>query len=60
MKTLVFASLLLVGCHAVSAPYVEFKSKAYPVTQSNVDNSLLVFAFIFIGCALIFNARREK
>jgi len=39
---------------------VEFKSKAYPVTQSNVDNSLLVFAFIFIGCGLIFNLRRKK
>ncbi|NCG42602.1 MAG: hypothetical protein GWO84_03585 [Euryarchaeota archaeon] len=39
---------------------VEFKSKAYPVTQSNVDNSLLVFAFIFIGCGLIYNLRRKK
>jgi|TARA_R110002167_G_scaffold17005_3_gene65687 hypothetical protein len=34
MKTLVFASLLLVGCHAVSAPYVEFKSKAKVTSDS--------------------------
>ena len=39
---------------------VEFKSKAAPVAQSNVDISLLIFAFVFIGCALIFNVRKKK
>ena len=39
---------------------VEFKSKTSPFTQSNVDNSLLIFAFIFIGCALIFKMRSKK
>jgi hypothetical protein len=39
---------------------VEFKSKAAPVAQSNVDISLLIFAFVFIGCILIFNVRKKK
>ena len=39
---------------------VEYKSKNSPVTQSNVDNSLLIFAFVLIGSALIVNIRRKK
>ena len=39
---------------------VEYKSKNSPVTQSNFDNSILVFAFLFIGAALIINLRRKK
>ena len=39
---------------------VEYKSQIFTVTQSNFDNSILIFAFIFIGAALIINLRRKK
>ncbi|MFB1037779.1 MAG: thioredoxin family protein [Candidatus Poseidoniaceae archaeon] len=39
---------------------VEYKSQILTVTQSNFDNSILIFAFIFIGAALIINLRRKK
>jgi hypothetical protein len=39
---------------------VEYKSQILTVTQSNFENSILIFAFIFIGAALIINLRRKK
>jgi thiol-disulfide isomerase/thioredoxin len=39
---------------------VEYKSKATPTTQSDIDNFPLIFTFILIGSALIINLRRKK
>ena len=39
---------------------VEYKSQIFTATQSNFDNSILIYAFILIGAALIINLRRKK
>lgn len=39
---------------------VEYKSQIFTATQSNFENSILIFAFIFIGAALTINLRRKK
>ena len=39
---------------------VEYKSQEFTATQTNFDNSILIFTFILIGSALIINMRRNK
>ena len=42
---------------------VEYKSNNVISTQGDyvmIDNSIIIFAFILIGCALIINMRRKK
>jgi thiol-disulfide isomerase/thioredoxin len=39
---------------------VEYKSNIVNTAQSSIDNSIIIFAFIFLGFALIFKMRRSN
>lgn len=39
---------------------VEYKSNIMITAQSSIDNSIIIFAFIFLGFALIFKMRRNN